>query len=107
MSHRVTTETQIKDAALAEEVLRKEGMDFDRRGDVIYITSGSLSGANIDLRTGNVSGDTDYHNKTTLGMLSQTYGESKYLQELAKQGGMVESREVDTNGNIILMCAVG
>lgn len=107
MSHRVTTETEMKDAAVTKEVLRKAGMDFNESGDQLYITSGPLQHATIDLKTGRISGDTDWHSKDSLGMLRQSYGEGKYLQELSKQGGMVTSRSVDKNGNIVLMCAVG
>lgn len=108
MSHRVTTQTEIKDKNIAKKALTAANMDFRESGSVLNITSGPLSGAYIDLTSGEVVGDTDTHNKDTLGMLRQVYGEEKYRSECVKQGVMIESRRVDAQtGDILLMCALG
>lgn len=107
MSHRVTTQTEIKDKALAMAALKQAGFSYAERGDTLTITSGELSNASIDLRTGTVSGDTDYgHRAERFGALRQFYSEASYKAGLNKNGGYVESREVDKNGDIILMCAI-
>lgn len=108
MSHRVTTQTEIKDKDIAKKALKVAKMDFRESGTILNITSGPMSGAYIDLTSGEVVGDTDAHNKDTLGMLRQEYGEQKYRSECVRQGVMVESRRVDAKtGDIILMCAMG
>ena len=108
MSHRVTTQTEIKDKDLAKSALKQAGYDFREQGESLYITSGDLSGATIDLRTGLVSGDSDYrgHSRETMGALRQFYAEAKYKKELATQGGYVENRSVDEKGRVVLMCVV-
>ena len=108
MSHRVTTQTEIKDKDIAKKALTAAKMDFRESGHILNIMSGPMAGAHIDLSTGEVVGDTDAHNKGTLGLLRQQYGEQKYRAECVKQGVMVESRTVDQKtGDIILMCAMG
>lgn len=107
MSHRVTTQTEIKDADLAKDALKAAGLGFREQGTSLYITSGSLANAVIDLRSGLVTGDTDYgHRSEAFGALKQFYSEAKYKKELSRQGGYVESRQVDKNGDIVLMCMV-
>ncbi len=106
MSHRVTTETQIKDKELAASTLTKLGAKYSVSGNSILITSGPMANASIDLSTGRVTGDTDFrHSSALFGDLVQAYGESKYRAECAKQGVSVESRIVEKNGDIVLMCA--
>lgn len=109
MSHRVTTQTEIKDKEIAKKALTAAKIDFRESGDfILNIMSGPMSGSHIDLRSGEVVGDTDVHNQDTLGMLRQVYGEQKYRSECMKQGVMIESRRVDAKtGDIILMCAMG
>jgi hypothetical protein len=106
MSHRVTTQTEIKDRALAIQALKSAGLSYNEVGSTIQITSGRMASASIDLNTGLISGDTDYgHNQDSLGMLRQYYGEAKYRLECNKQGVMIESRAVEKNGDIVLMWA--
>lgn len=109
MSHRVTTETEIKDKALAIAALKTAGISYVEQGnDVLRFTSGRMANASLDLRTGRITGDTDYgHTQDGLGVLRQNYGEAKYRQECLKQGVSIESREVDREGNIILMWSAG
>lgn len=108
MSHRVTTQTEIKDRDLAIQALKKAGLGYSEVGSNIQITSGRMANATINLDTGLISGDTDYgHNSETLGMLRQAYGEAKYVRECNKQGVMIEGRNVEKNGDIVLMWATG
>lgn len=106
MSHRVTVRTEIKDKTLAMQALKSAGMAFTEVGETgINVTSGTMRGAHIDLRTGVITGDTDRrHNQKSLGALRQHYGEAKFRKEALKQGHQIESRQVLQNGTIRLIC---
>ncbi len=108
MSHRVTTETEIKDKALLTQAAKSANITFTEHGDTIRFTSGALANATLDLRTGRITGDSDYgHTSSGLGVLRQAYGEAKYKMECARQGIQIESRSVDREGNVVLMCSMG
>lgn len=105
MSRRVTTKTEIKDRDLAIQALKGAGMTYREQGKTLFITSGRMANASIDLTTGEVTGDSDYgHNSGTLGGLRQSYGEAKYRAECLKQGISITSRHVEKNGDVVLMC---
>jgi hypothetical protein len=109
MSHRVTTETEIKDKVLLTQACKSANITFTEMGhEQIRFTSGALSNATLDLKTGRITGDSDYgHTSSGLSALKQAYGEAKYKGECARQGISIESRTVDREGNIILMCSMG
>jgi len=109
MSHRVTTETEIKDKALLAQACKTANVSFSEMGnETIRFTSGPLSNAVLDLKSGRITGDTDYgHTKSGLDTLKQHYGEAKYKNECSRQGIQIESRSVDHEGNIVLMCSMG
>lgn len=109
MSHRVTTETEIKDKTLALQAAKTMGITAVENGkDSLRFTSGPLANSYLDLRTGRITGDTDYgHSASSLGALTQAYGEAKYRQECLRQGISIESREIDREGRIVLMCSMG
>jgi hypothetical protein len=109
MSHRVTTETEMKDKNLTVQALKNAGLSFQEVGSSqIRVTSGRMNNATIDLNSGRITGDTDHgHDPETLGMLRQFYGEAKYRAECTKQGISIESRTVEKNGTIVLMCSMG
>jgi hypothetical protein len=105
MSRRVTTKTEIKDKALAIQALKTADMSYREEGDSLFITSGALANARINLTTGEISGDSDYrHTTESLGALRQFYGEAKYRQECLRQGITIESRTINREGNIELVC---
>ena len=108
MSHRVTTETEIKDKALAISAIKTAGISYQESGQTIRFTSGPLANATLDLNSGRISGDTDYgHSATKLGELRMFYGEAKYKLECNRNGIMVESRTINKAGEIELLCSVG
>ena len=109
MSHRVTTETEIKDKAMLTQACKTAKITFvDQGANAVRFTSGSMNNAVLDLTTGRISGDSDYgHTASGLGVLRQAYGEAKYQMECARQGIQIESRITDHEGNIILMCSMG
>lgn len=105
MSRRVTTKTEIKDKDLAVQAMKAAGLQYQDQGESLYITSGPMRGATIDLRSGSISGDSDYgHTTEGLGMLRMHYGEAKYRRECLKQGITVESRSLNKAGEIELIC---
>lgn len=108
MSHRVTTATEIKDKALAIQAAKAAGVGVVEEGNTLRFTSGDLRNAVLDLRTGRITGDTDYgHTEEKLGALRLHYSEAKYTLECARQGIMVESRTVNKDGHVELICAMG
>lgn len=105
MSHRITTKTQITDKNLAEKALKASGWSYNVDGRSIYVTSGPMRNASINLATGGIVGDTDYHSKDSLGALRQQYSLAKVKAECAKQGHTIESQRVDSKtGEIVLTC---
>lgn len=107
MSHRVTTKTEITDREMAIAALNRAKYSFTSQGNTLTITSGPLNRAIIDLTTGEVTGDTNYHGKDSLGLIRQVYSEEKYVRELRRIGASITSREVLRNGDIKLTCCHG
>jgi hypothetical protein len=109
MSHRVTTDTEIKDLNLLTAACKSASINFSDMGNSqIRFTSGSLNNATLDLKSGRITGDSDYgHTATGLSALKQHYGEAKYKAECLRQGIQIESRTVQSNGDIVLMCSMG
>lgn len=108
MSHRVTTSTEIKDKALAMQAAKAAGIGVADDGSYLRFTSGPLANATLDLRTGTISGDTDFgHTADKLGVLKMHYSEAKYKLECARQGIMVESRSMNERGEVVMFCAMG
>ncbi len=106
MSHRVTTTTEMKDREHVRAACKQNNVSYTEQGDTFLFTSGPLKNASLDLRTGAISGDTDFgHTKAAFGCLKQAYGEAKYKFECQRQGIQIESRTVE-NGNIVLLCAM-
>lgn len=105
MSHRVTVQTEIKDRALAIEALKAAGVSYREQGEVLHLTSGGYENTTLNLKTGAISGDTDYgHNAGKLGLLRQNYSEAAFRQESFRQGISIQDRSVDKDGNIVLHC---
>ena len=108
MSHRVTTSTEIKDKSLAMQAAKAAGLSFVEEGNGLRFTSGTLNRAVLDLRTVTLSGDTDHgHTTEKLSLLKLHYSEAKYKLECARQGIMVESRVVNKDGEVELICSMG
>ncbi len=108
MSKRVTTQTEIKDLDIARAALKASNMTFEETPGNIRITSGPCRNANINLTTGEVSGDSDYgHDNSKLGLLRQSYGEAKVRVESFKNGATIFHREVTSEGDVVLHCSMG
>lgn len=108
MSRRITTETNITDKAVALEALELAGIEHNVQGDTIYMSSGDFRNARLDLRTGTISGDSDFgHDSEQFGVLRQYYGEALFRAEARKNGTTIEQREVNEEGDVVLMWHVG
>lgn len=108
MSRRVTTKTQMTDGQLAKQALDAAGIAYTQSGDYLNLTSGNFRNARLNLITGEISGDTDYgHTEAKFGILHQHYSEAKVKQEFLQAGGMLDSRELDQEGSVVLMWNVG
>jgi hypothetical protein len=104
MSRRVTTKSAIKDKNLAAQALKAAGLTFEDCGNTLRVTSGSMRNASIDLRTGEISGDSDYgHTSETLGQVRVHYSEAEYLAMCFKKGHTLESRTLIQNGEVELI----
>lgn len=104
MSRRIFNKLNITDRELAKDALQLAGCDYREQGSTLRITSGSLEGATLDLETGEISGDSDFgHTAAKFGLLRQYYAEAQVRQDYAKNGTTVDEKQIDGEGNIVLM----
>ncbi len=103
MSRRITTQTEMKDREHVEAACKLKGITYAVSGNTIRFDSGSLRGATLNLTTGEIIGDSDWHKRNDLGALHQAYAEAAYTSQLLKTGGYVESRTVEKE-DIVLVC---
>jgi hypothetical protein len=95
------------DREIVEATAKQQGVDYQITGNTVHFTSGAIRGAVLDLRTGDITGDSDYgHSARTLKGLVQGYSETKIKMELAKQGGYVEQRMMQGD-KVVLVCQIG
>ncbi len=104
MSHRITTKTEIKDKAIAIKACQASGWQYNERGESLFITSGPMKGADVNFRTGEIGGDSDYVSRGDLGALSQPYAEAGLRDYAQKSGITISSRTVESNGDVVLKC---
>jgi hypothetical protein len=98
MSHRVTFSSEIKDPELAIRALSASKMTYQQYQEggasMIRITSGPLTHATINLRTGEVISDSDIHRKDELGALRQAYSEAEFKRDAQRRGVQIESESI-------------
>jgi hypothetical protein len=103
MSRRIETRTDIRDQALAEEALNSAGIKYSVNGNIIRMESGKYNNSYIDLSNGSIVGDSDFrHSEKLFGLLRQHYAEAQVRDVFLKNGTMVEDREIDHEGNVVL-----
>lgn len=103
MSRRISFKSEIKDPDLALKALDSLDMSYRHTGDTIQIMSGTLQGCTVNLKTGEVIGDSDYHTGK-LGALRQAYSEQDFRRAAARSGNTIESRTVNAKGEIKILC---
>jgi len=97
----------MKDASVLKKTLEESGIAFSQSGAIFNLSSGDFKGASVNVSTGTItSGDVDYFkvDASKLGLLRQKYAETLYKEEAFKEGILVESRTVEKDGSITLMC---
>lgn len=107
MSHQITTQTNITDKDLAINALKIAGWNYRESGSRLTVQSGPMTGASIDLTTGEISGDADLVNRgdDSMGALKRYYGEALVRHHAATEGYEIENREIEQQtGDIILHC---
>lgn len=105
MSKRVTTKTNITDKRFAITALKASGLTFEEVGSTsLRITSGPLARASIDLTTGTVTGDTDYHRHGELGVLRRDYTEAQARHLASRDGIQIKRRVENKDGSVTLKC---
>lgn len=108
MSHRIATKTTINDKDLAISALRAKGWQYSVKGNTISVLSGPLNRAHINLDSGEIEGDTDFHGwkGDSLLALNQAYAEAAVRQQVALKGGYVESTETLEDGTLRIVASV-
>jgi hypothetical protein len=104
MSHKVTFDSPIKDGPLAKAALDAAKFSYTESGPRITITSGPLNRATIDLTTGEIISDSDWHTKEQLGILRQHYSEAEFRRMALREGVTIQSRQVLQGGVVRLSC---
>lgn len=106
MSRRITTKTQMTNKELTEQALKSAGLSYVEEGASMFrITSGDMRNATLDLRTGNIVGDTDLHGRDTLGSLRKHYSEAQIRHRCLMEGHSIEERQVLQDGRVRLVCS--
>lgn len=104
MSRRITNQLHITDRDLAVEALQLADCSFEQQGNALYITGGILRNAVVNLESGEIVGDSDFgHTAENFGVLRQFYAEAQVRAECLKNGTTILERQVDQEGNIILV----
>jgi len=104
MSRRVTFRSELKDRDLAVQALQALKYNFDEAGNsTLLITSGPMSRATINFKTGEVEGDSDFHTKGELGGLRQAYSEAEFRRITQRQGATIESRTVNGKNEVEML----
>lgn len=104
MSHKVTFKSTITDDAILRRMFTRLNIPHKVTGTSYRVSGSRFDGATIDPSKGTVTGDSDWVTKDTIQQLNQAYSEEEVLAKIELQGASIESREVDRNGSIILMC---
>lgn len=103
MSKRVTTETEIKDRSIAMDAFRAANVQArEITADTFEVRAGRSVGT-LNLRTGQIVGDDMSFTAKDFEPLKQHYAERKYLWELTQRGASVHSRNVEQNGDIVIV----
>lgn len=108
MSRRIFTQTTMNDKEVAIAAIALAGYDYTAHRNQIYIESGPLKYATINLTTGRVEGDVDFgHTESSLGVLRQYYSEALFRRDCLKNGTQIDGKEVTEEGDVVLTWHMG
>lgn len=105
MSKRITIKTQFTDKAALQRACNDNDWAFKIQGDRADIDGGPLRGATINLKTGDVTGDTDFHSEATANAFGMAYSEALWMNRISETG-YLEGREVLEDGTVRLTAYV-
>jgi len=105
MSMRITSKTEIKDITLAKKALAQLKMKYTEQGKTLQITSGKFAHrVVIDTSTGVVNYDSDDRfSDKDFNAFRQAYTEAVFNQNAQRDGVTIDERQVQSNGDIVLM----
>ena len=103
MSHRVTTQTEIKDRELALGAFKAAGIKFRDLGSNTFEVTTGRSTATLNLTNGQIEGDDMRWKEADFDVLKQHYAEQSLLWNLRRQGHTVQNREVNKEGDIVIL----
>ena len=101
MSHKVTQKSEMKDLNMVVRACQDAGYSYNVNGNKVSFTSGPLSRATIDVSTGEITGDTDWHTRDALGKFRQNYAKAVVKHTCEQQNITIESEEV-VGTNVVL-----
>jgi hypothetical protein len=108
MSRRITQNTDITNKELAIMALNAAKISFEEQGEILYLKSGAFQNATLNLKTGTISGDSDFgHRKEEFGLLRQHYAEAESRLACQRIGDTIDERSLNAEGDIVLMCHTG
>lgn len=115
MSHKITIKTEITDKAAVERACKEKGWAYKitesgpsasgKPGARVSFESGPLGGATLNLKTGAITGDSDFHTKVKAVEFGVAYSEALWMNRIA-EGGYLEERIVLNDGTIRLTASV-
>lgn len=105
MSHKITIKTEITDRAAIERACKTQGWDYRISADRVSFESGPLGRATLNLKTGAVTGDSDFHSQKAAVAFGVAYSEALWMNRI-EEGGYLEERVVLNDGTIRLTASV-
>lgn len=105
MSHKITINTEITDEAAVKRACSDHGWVCEVTNGRVAFHGGPLNRATLNLKTGKITGDSDFHNKEAVVEFGIAYSEALWMNKIG-EGGYLESREVLTDGTIRLTASV-
>lgn len=106
MSHKITIKTEITDKAAVVRACEDKGWAYEIASETrVDFKTGPLGGARLELKTGAITGDSDFHSEGKAIEFSVAYSEALWMNRIA-EGGYLEERVVLGDGTVRLTASV-
>ena len=103
---RTTVRTEMNDAMLVRRALDALAIKFEEQGST-FTLHGAAEGVVIDVTSGRVQAAGEVGlDAGVVGRLRQHYAEQKFVLEAERQGVVVQARELNASGSIVLRCQI-
>lgn len=104
MSRRVTTKTEITNEEHFLQACSKiQGVRTEKIGSDSYTIQVGRSVGMINLKSGDIDGDSDAFQPNDINRIRQGYAEEVYTWNLRRQGATIQSRTVNSSGEVVLL----